>query len=247
MNTSNYFSGNIKQKFEKFFDKTLLDELGKTSGFIQRDTKKIKAFAFIAGFIDCCTKGCKSFQAWAAAIGIITCKKVSKQALQKRMTSKAVAFCKACFQQAMSAKLQCVIESRLFTAFNRVLIQDSTTLSLPQCLSEQFPGNRSKGVQKAVARLQCILNLSTLQWISVELKAFTDNDQGASPDVLPFLQKDDLLIRDLGYFALDTFSKITDREAFFISRLRYDVSLFDEKGKKVRWKRLLNKKALRIR
>ena len=144
MKTSNYFSGNIKQKFEEFFDKTLLSNLGKTTGFIQRDTKKIKAFAFITGFIDCCIKGCNTFSAWAAAIGLITHTRVSKQALQKRMSGKAVAFCKAAFQEAMSAKLQPLIDSRLFSSFKRVLLQDSTTLSLPQCLSEQFPGNRSQ-------------------------------------------------------------------------------------------------------
>ena len=122
MKTNNYFSGNIKQKFEKFFDKALLSDLGKSSGFIQRDSKKIKAFAFIAAFLDCCTKGCKSFQAWAVAIGLLTRKTVSKQALQKRMSAKAVTFCKAAFQEAMSAKLKPLLDSRLFDCFGRVLL-----------------------------------------------------------------------------------------------------------------------------
>jgi hypothetical protein len=80
--------------------------------------------------------------------------------------------------------------------------------------------------------------------LSVELKAFTDNDQGASGDVVPYLHKDDLLIRDLGYFSLYTFGKIIDQKAFFISRLRYGVHLFNEKGEKVSWKALLNKKGI---
>ena len=83
-----------------------------------------------------------------------------------------------------------------------------------------------------------------MQWLSVALKAFTDNDQGASRDVVPFLEKEDLLIRDLGYFALDIFNKIIDQQAFFISRLRYDVTFYDMKGEKVRWKKLLNKKGI---
>ncbi len=244
MKTSNYFSGNVKQKFEKFFDKAVLNRLGKTSGFVQRISKKITAYAFIAGFIDCCTTGRNTFSAWATAISSITGKSLSKQGLHERMTKEAVAYCKAAFQHAMNAKLKPLIDSRLFKTFKRVLLQDSTTLALPQSLSTQFPGNNSRGVQKAVARLQCILNLRTFQWLSIDLKAFTDNDQGASGDVLPLLKKGDLLIRDLGYFVLDIFSKIIDCKAFFISRLRYGVTLYDAKGRQVDWTTLVNKRGV---
>lgn len=244
MKTSNYFSSNVKQKFEKFFDKALLSRLGKTSGFIQRSPKKITAYAFIAGFIDCGISGRNTFSAWAAAISSITRKPLSKQGLHERMTKEAVGYCKAAFQHAMNAKLKPLTDSRLFKPFKRVLLQDSTTLCLPQCLSQQFPGNSSRGVQKAIARLQCLLNLRTLQWLSVELKSFTDNDQGASRDVLPLLKKGDLLIRDLGYFVLDIFSKIIDCKAFFISRLRYGITLYDAKGREAGWKTLVNKKGI---
>ena len=241
MKTSNYFSSNVKQKFEKFFDKACLNRLGKTSGFIQRSPKKITAYAFVAGFIDCCISGRNTFTAWAAAIRSITRKTLSKQGLHERMTEQAVAYCKEAFQHAMSAKLKPLIDSRLFKTFKRVLLQDSTTLKLPPSLSTQFPGNSSRGLQKAVARLQCILNLRTLQWLRVDLKAFTDNDQGASGQVVPLLKKGDLLIRDLGYFVLDVFSKIIDCNACFISRLRYGISFYDGAGNEVCWKTVVNK------
>lgn len=244
MKTSNYFSGNVKQKFEKFFDKASLSRLGKTSGFIQRSPKKITAYAFVAGFIECCISGRNTFTAWAAAISSITRRSLSKQGLHERMTEQAVAYCKEAFQQAMSAKLKPLIDSRLFKTFKRVLLQDSTTLALPPCLSEQFPGNSSRGVQKAVARLQCILNLRTLQWLSVELKAFTDNDQGASGEVLPLLKKGDLLIRDLGYFVLEVFGRIIEHQAFFISRLRYGITFYDGAGNEVCWKAVVNKRGI---
>lgn len=245
MKTSNYFSSNVKQKFEKFFDKAMLSRLGKTSGFIQRSPKKITAYAFVAGFIECCISSRNTFSAWAVAISSITGKSLSKQGLHERMTQQAVDYCKAAFQHAMNAKLKPLIKSRLFKTFKRVLLQDSTTLRLPQCLSQQFPGNRNgRGVQKAVARLQCLLNLATMQWLSVELKAFTDNDQGASGEVLPRLRKADLLIRDLGYFVLDIFGKIIDCEAFFISRLRYGITFYDQIGNEVCWKAVVNKRGI---
>ena len=57
MKTSSYFKGKVKENFEKFFDKSLINRLGKVSGFIKRKTNKITAFAFVAGFIESCFKG----------------------------------------------------------------------------------------------------------------------------------------------------------------------------------------------
>lgn len=242
MKTNSYFTGKLKEKFEKFFDKKALTRLGKTSGFVQRISKKITPFAFVAAFIDCCTKRTYSFGAWAAAIGSITGKTVSKQALFERLNDRAVKLTKEAFSHVLATRLKAVGTTGVFTHFKRVLLQDSTTLSLPDSLVKHFPGNRSLGVQKAVARLQCVLNLSNMQWLSVELKSYTDNDQGASGQVVPMLRKGDLLIRDLGYFVLDSLQQIIERKAFFISRLKYSVQLFDSNGKALDWKKLVRKR-----
>lgn len=39
--------------------------------------------------------------------------------------------------------------------------------------------------------------------------------------------ENDLIIRDLGYFSLDVFDEIVDSGAFFLSRLRYGVNIYD--------------------
>jgi len=66
---------------------------------------------------------------------------VSKQALFERINNKAcVDFAKSLFQQALNKKIASITEGLLFQKFNRVLIQDSTTLRLPPSLSEAYPG-----------------------------------------------------------------------------------------------------------
>jgi hypothetical protein len=52
----------------------------------------------------------------------------------------------------------------------------------------------------------------------------------------------DLLIRDLGYFVLKVLGGIIEKKAFFISRLRYGITLYDEIGKEIGWKDLCKKK-----
>ena len=154
------------------------------------------------------------------------------------MNESAVSFASQLFSHAITSKLQAAKESRLFDCFKRVLLQDSTTLSLPRCMLNHYPGNVSRGEQRAVARLQCILNITTMQWLHLSLDAYTQNDQSASGQVLPVLRKGDLLIRDLGYFVLETLREIIAKKAFLISRLRYGVILFDQKGKQLNWKAL---------
>jgi len=129
----------------------------------------------------------------------------------------------------------------LFSCFGKVLLQDSTTLCLPQALHAVFKGNYSRGEQKAVARIQSIINVKKMQFLHFSLGSFTDNDQSASSSVLQWINKGDLVIRDLGYFALPCFSALITRQAYFLSRLRFDVNLYDEKGKQLCLKRLLRK------
>ena len=65
------------------------------------------------------------------------------------------------------------------------------------------------------------------QVLLLGLSGFTRNDQAASTDSLSLLRPGDLLIRDLGYFVLKVFQQIGLLGAFFLSRYRHDVCLFD--------------------
>ncbi len=209
-----------------------------------RKDSKITPYAFVTGLIESCFTRCNTYSSWASAIGMIIGKEVSKQALFKRMNERTEAFASQLFSHVLKAKLKVLKQDRLFALFGRVLLGDSTTLSLPQILAQDFPGNVSRGEQKAVARLQCIINIKSMQWLHLSLKAFTDNDQSASSDVLSLLKKGDLLIRDLGYFVLKSLAAIIEKKAFFISRLRYGITLYDEAGEEIGWKKLCKQKGI---
>lgn len=237
------FRQQVKKKLETFFDKNLVTRMGQRSGFVQRKPQKISAIGFVIGFFESCTKGSFTYQQWAAEIGNWSGKLVSKQALYDRVNSPAsVDFAKALFTQAMGKKITAVTDGSLFSTFKRVLLQDSTTLSLPENLKDQYPGNMSGGKQKALARLQCLINIKTMQWLEVALHPFTSNDQSASKLVLPMLKKGDLLIRDLGYFVTGVFEQIQQQQAFYISRLRYGMTMYDDNGKVINWKQLCKNK-----
>src|SRR5881227_13374 len=247
MKTSSYSRSKVKQNFEKFFDKKLIHRIAKASRFICRKGALITPYAFVLGLIQCCCAGCNTYSAWAAAIGAITGKEVTKQALFKRMNEHTATFGRQLFEQVITLRLKALKQTRLLKLFKRVLLADSTALSLPQALVKAFPGSVVHGVKKAVARLQCLLDLRAMQWLQLSLDAYADNDQGASGKVVPLLNKGDLLIRDLGYFVLGVLQQIMDRKALFISRLRYGLNWYDPKsGEQINWKDLLPPKRRRV-
>lgn len=88
---------------------------------------------------------------------------VSKQAVFDRIDAAAPVFAQALLQRVLLQQSSKNIASMLFAAFGKVLLQDSTTLRLPQCLSAIFPGNRSGGEQKAIARIQSIIDILSSQ------------------------------------------------------------------------------------
>ena len=244
MKTSSYFSSKVKENFEKFFDKSVINRLSKSSKFVSGRNSRITPFAFVVGLIESCFTRCNTYSSWASAIGAITGKEVSKQALFKRMNERTEVFASKLFSHVLNSRLEVLKKGRLFELFGRVMLGDSTTLSLPEVLAKDFPGNVSRGKQKAVARLQCVIDIKSMKWVDLSLNAFTNNDQSASADVLSLLKKGDLLIRDLGYFVLKVLGEIINKKAFFISRLRYGLTLYNEAGKEITWKDLSKRKRL---
>jgi hypothetical protein len=233
-----------KKNFAKFFDKSVITRAGEQSGFVKRKPKKINPYHFVLGFLLSCCKGQNTFAGWALQIGLLSGRSVSKQGVFDRLDASATAFAQDLLQRILLKQSVKNVAGKLFAAFSKVFLQDSTTLKLPQCLSAIFPGNRSGGVQKAIARIQSIIDIKAIKFIDFVLGSFTQNDQSASGSILQWVKKGDLVIRDMGYFAIDTFANLIKKEVHFLSRLKYGVKLYDHNGDELSLKVLLkgNKK-----
>jgi hypothetical protein len=79
-------------------------------------------------------------------------------------------------------------------------------------------------------KIQTCYDLLAQSFVQFSLSSYRRNDQAASPDVLPLLQAGDLIIRDLGYFVLEVLEQITAAKAYFLSRLRLGVSIWESDG-----------------
>ncbi len=123
MKTSSYSVSKVKQNFEKFFDKSCIKKVAEKTGFIKRKPQKIAAFEFVFGLILCFCKKKNTYSHWAEEITKLTGKKVSKQALCKKITKETVTFCKDLLKETVSKKADTLKGSLIFKSFGKVFLQ----------------------------------------------------------------------------------------------------------------------------
>lgn len=222
--------------------KNKITQLAKAFGFEQRNSK-IKASSLVTSFIIMMSEGGKSYWDWASSLSIIIGKSVSKQALFGRMTKAWTDTVKALLQEVMNQQVQAQIKHKLFASFGNVWLQDSTSLHLPDILKKVFKGNVSKGVQKSVAKLNVVINVLSGSCPVLDWMSLTVNEQALSSSILNIAKAGDLVIRDLGYFVLDTFKQLNEEGIYFLSRLKYGVFLYDtQTERKIDIRQLLKNK-----
>ncbi len=213
-------------------DKLPLDRLARASGFRRRQPKKLTPRLFVQAACLLVTLGSVSYRRWAGLIGVLGGCTLAKQSLFERISPRAVAFLQAVLGALLGtlATTPTSVPAAL-QGFGRVLVQDSTTLQLSQKLARFFPGaSNQKGAQGALLKIQACYDLLSQSFVYFSLSSFRRNDQAASPEVLPLVRAGDLILRDLGYFVLKVLQQIALADAYFLSRLRVGVSLWEADG-----------------
>jgi Transposase DDE domain len=151
---------------------------------------------------------------------------VTAQAIDQRRTPALMNFLKALFVYATKQ----VIGSDkslapILERFTNVTLLDSTTITLPDSMTEEFPGcGGSYGSGMAAMKLQTELDLRRGAISHVEI------EPGRSPDGATIRQHarrgaGSLKIVDLGYFDSSVFATMTQEGEYFLSRLQFGTSV----------------------
>ncbi len=228
-NTCTQFSST---KVSNFFKKAKAQKLAKETKVIQRKPRKISPVNLILSHWQMISQGDYSFDNWAIQLELITGKRVSGQAVWKRMNSDLVSLVKKLLDISFKENHGDFIHAKLFNYFREVYIQDATHFKLPSVLRQLFPGSYSKSGGNTTAKIQATFNLKKGLFSSFKLTSFRDTDQKDSSRILAVIQENDLIIRDLGYFVLNVFENIVKKKAFFLSRLKFGVTILSPTTKK---------------
>lgn len=208
-----------------------MEELSFSTKFqIHRDGI-ITGHDFVLGFFMMILDGFNTVQAWAATINVIRGNLVSAQGIQAKLQFRHEEFARGLLEHVLRTQL---VGSKiascgkgLLQSFGRVFLEDSTCVKLPSVLAAFFPGNFNHAGPGATARIQLRMELKTGLYSHLEVQSYRDNDQKFAGHIIDCLKKGDLIIRDLGYSVLAVFRKIMFKEAFFLSRFKYGVQVYD--------------------
>jgi hypothetical protein len=203
-----------------------LTAAARQTGFLQRLPRKIPMLQFVLALISLAAETTLSLERVASVISLAAGVSYSKQALHQRLSLRLESFLGQ-IATLLFGQLSRPTQGWL-APFTRVLLHDSTVHTLPHKLAHAFPGAaNARPHAYAAFKLQFICDLLHARVLRVSLSSFRRNDQAAAGDILPLVQPGDLILRDLGYFALAVLEQIDLLHAYFLTRCRHGVSLYE--------------------
>lgn len=153
---------------------------------------------------------------------------LSREALHNRFTDTAVAFMKRAVDAVLRQKLSFMpsLESELLQHFVSIRIFDSTGWDVNAALRKVLPGYGGDA-SEANCKVQACYEYLRGELSFFEVQPGTVPDNSYTENLSGHMQRGELLLIDLGYFALKTFYDIAEAGAFFLSRLLIRTKLFD--------------------
>lgn len=120
----------------------------------------------------------------------------------------------------------------LSSRFTRIRILDSTSFQLPSSYSEIYKGFGGGGSEAGV-KIQLEYELLSGEFLGMTVDNATSNEYGQ--ERTKTLQAGDLVLRDLGYHDIGDLENISLREAYYISRIRWNTQVYQksEDGKRI--------------
>lgn len=213
--------------------KNKLIELAKLTKFQIREPRKISALNFFSILCLEAINGSPSCNDIAAKNHVLNNKDASKQAVNKKFNDSCLNFFKTILAHIILTKIPSSeienIQKR--GVYKRILVQDSTIIKLPIRLFEIFSGVSNSYKSVCNARIQGVYDLVSGAFIYFTIDSYSKNDISAAPN-LEF-QKNDLVLRDRGYFSISEIKRHIDNEANCIYRHKHKTVLFNPKTNKV--------------
>jgi hypothetical protein len=155
---------------------------------------------------------------------------VSREGLNKRFNAEAVSFIRKIFESFLAASIDYGgIETELQKKFSAVRIQDSTEFKLADSLAKDFPGY-SESNALACAAIQFEYDIIGKKISCLSLGSAKESDKAFADNHMGNITLRQLLLRDLGYYGIKSYSQIESRGAFYISRLKPKVVIYRKKG-----------------
>lgn len=224
----------LKAKIEKFikevsrfFNEESTEAKARESNFVQRESK-LTGHLFLTVFtFGMSLYGTPTLNQLVGLLQLVEPElEISREGLHQRLNEQAVKFFEAMLSLVIELEVPHDLELAVLKAFKRILIFDSTAFQLPESLAAYFKG---PGGDASAAGVKILFgyDLKSAQFFYVVL-AGTAADHLIQNGAMAAIEAGDLEISDLGYFGVETFAEIEARGAYYVSRLKADVTLYQK-------------------
>lgn len=229
-------STQIKRIFNSILLQEELEEIARETNFINR-RRQLGSSAMVAVLLLGCStsQDILSLETMCSFLNKWFNISIKPQSLQARINSPKC----AAFMKKVSVKVLMHEANKVMTRlikkhsqkrlkkhlYKRILLQDSTVISLPDSVARIFKGC---GGSASKAALKCDVIIDQVNHLIVRIKCISGKipDSSMADDLIEHTQKGDLVIRDLGYFNIGNFLIMIKRDVKFISRLKKNVHLY---------------------
>jgi hypothetical protein len=221
----------IGKKIQSFFDKDLVAKVARKTKFVRRESP-LNGRVFLQALVfGCIEKPTATLKHWAQVcldLGVT----ITPQGFDERINEYSLEFLRAMFDHAMKRfRNDIPLPVDILQQFTAINIVDSSTKSLPDNLRAEYPGTGGNG-PAASLKVQLVFEflLGNLEQIALRPGREPDQKYRAYLDIV---KKGSLNLLDLGYFCLDAFKEVMDRQAYFLTRYLYGTGLSTPRGEPI--------------
>jgi hypothetical protein len=159
---------------------------------------------------------------------------IKKQSLDERFNGRAVEFVKSVLMEFMEGRYRTfapLFSPKLLSGFNHVRIKDSTKFAAPQQLAKNYKGYGGNAGEAGIG-IQYEYDVKSGKTLDLSIAPSSRNDREDARNTAGNVEKNDLIIRDLGYFSTSVFDTFSKHEAYFLSRLDAVTHVIEAKSRK---------------
>ncbi|MEM8952726.1 MAG: hypothetical protein AAGD22_01105, partial [Verrucomicrobiota bacterium] len=121
-----------------------LDSIAKSSGLIARYSSKFSAQGFLLALLQSVSRGASSFNHIAIALGGFTARSMSRQAMARRFSPASTRFLTEAVSSVISQQRSRTLRLIDGGLFRRLLVEDSTVISMAKSNAGTFPNNGNR-------------------------------------------------------------------------------------------------------
>ena len=226
--------GILKERLEtfikdlsNFFNKEKIEEIAKETNFVERESK-VTGLLFLSILVfGTSMYGNPTLEQLIGLLNVYVKEiDLSRPGLHQRINDEAVAFFERVLSLAVNRSIPDQLKINVPAQFPGIQIWDSTAFQLPPGLAPFFVG-KGGSASPAGAKLQFCYDLNRHQW-SYVLQSATEADNSMADAIVARAQPGDLVLNDLGYFNVETFAALHEKGAYYLSRLKHDVNIYQQ-------------------